>query len=79
MHELIEPLHAPVAGYGQLRATRIQLSFCTPKTVHVGAISASGPGRSLIPGLRSRLSKHILAGFMVLSAVGACPPHNGVG
>jgi hypothetical protein len=22
---------------------------------------------------------HILAGFMVLSAVGACPPHDGVG
>jgi hypothetical protein len=41
--------------------------------------SGIGPGCSLIPGLRSRLSKHILAGFMVLSAVGACPPHNGVG
>ena len=38
----------------------------------------NGPGCSLIPGLRSRLSKYILAGFMVLSAVGACPPHNGV-
>jgi hypothetical protein len=36
------------------------------------------PGCSLIPGLRSRLSKHFLAGFMVLSAVGACPPHDGV-
>jgi hypothetical protein len=34
---------------------------------------------SLIPGLWSRLSKNILAGFMVLSAVGACPPHDGVG
>jgi len=29
-----------------------------------------GPGCSLITGLRSRLSKHILAGFMVLSPVG---------
>jgi Protein of unknown function (DUF2934) len=41
--------------------------------------SALDPGCSLIPGLRSRLSKHILAGIMVLSAVGACPPHDGVG
>jgi hypothetical protein len=41
--------------------------------------AANDPGCSLIPGLRSRLSKHILAGFMVLSAVGACPPHDGVG
>jgi hypothetical protein len=43
------------------------------------ATSESDPGCSLIPGLRSRLSKNILAGFMVLSAVGACPPHDGVG
>ena len=45
-----------------------------------GAVGAAfDPGCSLIPGLRSRLSKHILAGIMVLSAVGACPPHDGVG
>jgi hypothetical protein len=37
------------------------------------------PGCSLIPGLRSRLSTNILAGFRVLSAAGACPPHDGVG
>jgi len=42
-------------------------------------MSGPGLGRSLIPGLRSRLSKNVLAGFMVLSAVGACPPHDGVG
>jgi hypothetical protein len=36
-------------------------------------------GCSLIPGLRSRLSKNILAGFMVLSAVGTWPPHDGLG
>jgi len=42
-------------------------------------LSATDPGCSLIPGLRSRLSKNILAGFMVLSAVGTRPPHDGVG
>jgi len=41
--------------------------------------SANDPGRSLIPGLRSKTLQHILAGIMVLSAVGACPPHDGVG
>jgi hypothetical protein len=33
---------------------------------------------SLIPGLRVTLSTIILAGPIVLSAVGACPPHDGV-
>ena len=37
------------------------------------------PGfRSLIPGFGVKLSAIILAGPTVLSAVGACPPHNGV-
>src|SRR5260221_14255439 len=33
---------------------------------------------SLIPGLGVKLSITILAGPTVLSAVGACPPHDGV-
>ena len=33
---------------------------------------------SLIPGLGVKLSAIILAGPTVLSAVGACPPHDGV-
>src|SRR6185295_2369111 len=33
---------------------------------------------SLIPGLGVKLSTVILAGPTVLSAVGACPPHDGV-
>src|SRR5215471_16223786 len=40
----------------------------------------SGSGRfcSLIPGFGVKLSAIILAGPTVLSAVGACPPHDGV-
>jgi transposase len=40
----------------------------------------SPPGRycSLIPGFGVKLSAIILAGPTVLSAVGACPPHDGV-
>jgi hypothetical protein len=37
-----------------------------------------GLGRSLIPDLVVKLSVNILAGLKVLSAVGACPPHDGV-
>src|SRR5258705_13376914 len=33
---------------------------------------------SLIPGLNVKLSTTFLAGPTVLSAVGACPPHDGV-
>jgi hypothetical protein len=33
---------------------------------------------SLIPGLGVKLSTIVLAGPTVLSAVGACPPHDGV-
>jgi hypothetical protein len=44
------------------------------------AVHESGNGRfcSLIPGLGVKLSTIILAGPTVLSAVGACPPHDGV-
>ena len=46
------------------------------------AMSASGPLHprmcSLIPGLAVKLFTVILAGPTVLSAVGACPPHDGV-
>ena len=37
-----------------------------------GSWSFSNSGRGV------KLSVHILAGSIVLSAVGACPPHNGV-
>jgi hypothetical protein len=50
-----------------------------PNVSASAAMSPVGLGRSLIPGLWSSLSKNVLAGFMVLSAVGACPPHDGVG
>src|SRR4030095_12857960 len=39
---------------------------------------ASGRLCSLIPGLGVKLSITFLAGPTVLSAVGACPPHDGV-
>src|SRR6266487_2418024 len=44
------------------------------------AVHESAVGRfcSLIPGFGVKLSAIILAGPTVLSAVGACPPHDGV-
>jgi hypothetical protein len=41
-------------------------------------MSEMGRYCSLIPGLGVKLSTIILAGPTVLSAVGACPPHDGV-
>src|ERR1051325_10446767 len=41
-------------------------------------MSAIGRFCSLIPGLGVNLATIILAGSTVLSAVGACPPHDGV-
>src|SRR5271168_1023466 len=41
-------------------------------------MSSIGRYCSLIPGLGVKLSTIILAGPTVLSAVGACPPHDGV-
>src|SRR6266536_5710064 len=41
-------------------------------------LSVDDPGCSLIPGLGSSSRVLILAGSRVLSAVGACPPHDGV-
>src|SRR6516225_6220688 len=41
-------------------------------------MTASGRYCSLIPGLDVKFSRPILAGPTVLSAVGACPPHDGV-
>src|SRR5580692_4370920 len=49
------------------------------RTLHHGrGMSAKGRLCSLIPGLGVKLSTIILAGPTVLSAVGACPPHDGV-
>src|SRR6516165_10140052 len=41
-------------------------------------MSPDGRFCSLIPGFGVKLSAIILAGPTVLSAVGACPPHDGV-
>src|SRR6201982_2766356 len=41
-------------------------------------IAVNGRFCSLIPGFCVKLSAIILAGPTVLSAVGACPPHDGV-
>src|SRR6516165_7552535 len=47
--------------------------------IKTGSLTAAlGLGRSLIPGVRSSSPLNILAGSMVLSAVGTCPPHDGV-
>jgi hypothetical protein len=47
---------------------------------HIASLEMLGIGRlcSLIPGFGVKLSAIILAGPTVLSAVGACPPHDGV-
>ncbi len=42
-------------------------------------MTASGLGRSLIPGMVVKLFSFAPAGSMVLSAVGAYPPHDGGG
>src|SRR5262245_26169350 len=47
---------------------------CAPTVL----MSALGRCCSLIPGLDVKLSTTFLAGPTVLSAVGACPPHDGV-
>ena len=44
----------------------------------IAPMSPVGRCCSLIPGLSVKLSTTILAGPTVLSAVGACPPHDGV-
>jgi hypothetical protein len=44
-------------------------------TKGLGKVKAS---RAVVPGLGVKLSTTILAGPTVLSAVGACPPHDGV-
>ena len=49
----------------------------SPESGHCGS-AASCRYCSLIPGLGVKLSTTILAGPTVLSAVGACPPHDGV-
>ena len=54
-------------------AVNQSLHFCA-----VGVVSGFPRLCSLIPGLGVKLSTIILAGPTVLSAVGACPPHDGV-
>ncbi len=39
--------------------------------------SPSGVGCSLMPGVAVKLSMFVLAGSMVLSAIGVLPPHDG--
>ena len=57
-------------------AMRYRNDFCN--RLAVGEMTGSGRCCSLIPGLGVKLSTTILAGPTVLSAVGACPPHDGV-
>src|SRR5262249_60094304 len=59
---------------GKLQSNLIQLEHRTPG---VGVENGITPC-SLIPGFGVKLSAIILAGPTVLSAVGACPPHDGV-
>src|SRR6266581_4517014 len=62
------------------------LSFCRDSgfvqslfaDFHEPFFNSIDPGCSLIPGLGSSSRLIILAGSRVLSAVGACPPHDGV-
>src|SRR5215831_11982072 len=51
-----------------------------PNRLKFAAVRKSANGRlcSLIPGFGVKLSVNILAGSIVLSAVGASPPHDGV-
>jgi hypothetical protein len=57
-------------------ARQQNLTYRTPRRT-TGA-AETGRFCSLIPGLGVKLSTIILAGPTVLSAVGACPPHDGV-
>jgi hypothetical protein len=50
----------------------------TTDAVEATRACMSAVARSLIPGFGVKLSAIILAGPTVLSAVGACPPHDGV-
>jgi hypothetical protein len=52
-------------------------SISTRSAADIQGMTASGRFCSLIPGLGVKLSTNILAGSTVLSAVGACPPHDG--
>lgn len=52
-------------------AAGVNLSF-SPVHVRSGSWLFSNSGREV------KLSLNVLAGSMVLSAVGACPPHDGV-
>src|SRR5260370_26028610 len=60
-------------------ASMIVVTFVNEQTlICVADGSLSARLCSLIPGFGVKLSAMILAGPTVLSAVGACPPHNGV-
>jgi hypothetical protein len=75
----------PAAPQSSIIISVLQLSRPLPKhrcrsSLPLQKATWSGSGRycSLIPGLGVKLSTTILAGPTVLSAVGACPPHDGV-
>jgi hypothetical protein len=60
-------------------ATMIVVTFVNEQTlICVADGSLSARLCSLIPGFGVKLSAIILTGPTVLSAVGACPPHDGV-
>ncbi len=68
-----------VARHDTCRDAAIQ-TLLGGKRTRTGHRESGAPDRfcSLIPGLGVKLSTVILAGPTVLSAVGACPPHDGV-
>ena len=54
-----------------------QLSEEVPLSLSDRATAKFDPGCSLIPGVVVKLGSSVLAGSMVLSAVGPLPPHDG--
>src|SRR5262245_18942206 len=77
--ESLEPRMSLVVrlGHGGMSALS---PFCPQLRTLVGAAGTAASCRycSLIPGFGVKLSAIILAGPTVLSAVGACPSHDGV-
>jgi hypothetical protein len=71
---------APFGTERQFRHVRVDGGYQGNCGLDMLVLSLSAHDRycSLIPGFGVKLSVIILAGPTVLSAVGACPPHDGV-
>src|SRR5215468_7365657 len=72
--------HDRLGSRAAVRATLALSPLCPPKRKSEASFVTSELCRfcSLIPGFGVKLSAIILAEPTVLSAVGACPPHDGV-